>query len=187
MQDAPVQQMPVQSMITRPSANEIIAAAKSGCKSIKVKGLAWGGGGHGINRVDVSLDSGKSFTRAELIEKPIKQRRLSEWSWVFFEKTIPIPDDLQQKLMSGESVEVTLTSKAYNTAWNVQPDEINYNAHGACGNHLYKVPVKISPNVSENIRPEDGDFGNRPSGGKFTRPFRHFDLPHAKATKRHQG
>jgi len=39
MQDAPVQQMPVQSMITRPSANEIIAAAKSGCKSIKVRGL----------------------------------------------------------------------------------------------------------------------------------------------------
>ena len=72
MQEAPVQQMPVQSMITRPSANEIIAAAKSGCKSIKVKGLAWGGGGHGINRVDVSLNDKKYFTRAKFLEKSIK-------------------------------------------------------------------------------------------------------------------
>lgn len=176
MQDAPVQQMPVQSMITRPSANEIIAAAKSGCKSIKVKGLAWGGGGHGINRVDVSLDDGKNFTRAELLEKPIKQRRLSEWSWIFFEKTIPIPHDLQEKLKNGETVDVTLTSKAYNSAWNVQPDNINYNAHGACGNHLYRVPVTLCPKASENVLPAD-DFPNKPTGGKFTRPWRHFDTP----------
>ena len=70
MQDAPVQQMPVQSLITKPSPNEIVAAAKSGCKSITVKGLAWGGGGLGINRVDVSLDNGKNFTRAELLDNP---------------------------------------------------------------------------------------------------------------------
>ena len=48
-------------------------------------------------RVDVSLDDGKNFTRADLIEKPIKQRRRSEWSWIFFEKTIPIPEDLRKR------------------------------------------------------------------------------------------
>ena len=48
--DSPVQEMPVQSMITKPSAHDIIAAAKSGCSSVKVKGIAWGGGGSGVNR-----------------------------------------------------------------------------------------------------------------------------------------
>ena len=176
MRDAAVQQMPVQSMITKPSPNEIVAAAKEGCKTITVKGLAWGGGGQGINRVDVSLDNGENFTRAELLEKPIKQRRLSEWSWIFFEKTIPIPESLQSKLQAGESVDMTLTSKAYNTAWNVQPDSINYNAHGCCGNHIYRVPVTLCPKAKENVKSDD-KFPNKPSGGQFTRPFRHFDTP----------
>ena len=50
MKDPPVQEMPVQSLITKPSPNDIIAAAKSGCKSITVEGVAWGGGGQGVNR-----------------------------------------------------------------------------------------------------------------------------------------
>ena len=50
MQDPAVQEMPVQSMIAYPSPNDIIAAAKSGLKSIYVKGIAWGGGGQGIAR-----------------------------------------------------------------------------------------------------------------------------------------
>ena len=48
--DAAVQEMPVQSLITKPTPHEIVAAAKSGCKSIDVKGIAWGGGGQGVNR-----------------------------------------------------------------------------------------------------------------------------------------
>ena len=63
MEDPAVQEMPVQSMITHPSPNEIISAAKSGDKTLYVKGIAWGGGGAGINRVDVSLDDGETFTR----------------------------------------------------------------------------------------------------------------------------
>ena len=93
IKDPSVQEMPVQSLITNPSANDLIAAAKSGFKSIKVKGVAWGGGGQGISRVDVSLDNGNNFTRAELIDRPIEQRRRSQWSWIFFEKTIPIPGE----------------------------------------------------------------------------------------------
>ena len=50
MQDPPVQEMPVQSLITKPSPNDIISAVKSGSKSISVKGIAWGGGGRGVNR-----------------------------------------------------------------------------------------------------------------------------------------
>ena len=104
-QDPPVQEMPVQSMITSPSAGDIICAAKTGAKTIKVKGIAWGGGGQaphthphahaharthtctqGINRVDVSLNNVKDWCKADVLDKPISQRRKSQWSWSFFEQ-----------------------------------------------------------------------------------------------------
>jgi len=176
MADPPVQEMPVQSLITTPSPNDIISAIKSGCESISVKGIAWGGGGRGVNRVDVSLDNGKNFTRAEMLEKPVEQKRKSEWSWTFFEKTIPLPDELRQKLQDGEKVELTLTSKAFNSAWNVQPESPNYNAHGCCVNHWYRVPITVSPTTPEDIKFK-GEFGNSPSGGKFTAPFRNLESP----------
>jgi len=177
IQDPPVQEMPVQSFITHPSPNDILAAAKEGYQSISVKGIAWGGGGLGVARVDVSLDGGKNFTRADLLEKPIQQARKSQWGWVFFEKTIPLPEDLRERLEKGEKVDLVLTSKSFNSAWNVQPESVNYNAHGCCINHCYKVPVTLCPKAKEDIKAPEGDFANKPSGGKFTTPFRHLDSP----------
>lgn len=102
--------MPVQSMITSPSPHDVLAAAKSDCESesarptlrlviagssITVKGIAWGGGGLGVARVDVSVDDGENFTRAELLEKPIKEYRKSQWSWQFFEQTVPLSEELR--------------------------------------------------------------------------------------------
>ena len=130
-----------------------------------------------FNRVDVSLDNGKNFTKADLLEKPIEQKRRSQWSWVFFEKEIPIPEDLRKKLKAGERVDVMLTSKAFNAAWNVQPETVNFNAHGCCVNTCYKVPVTLCPKAKEDEKAADGDFGNKPSGGKFTTPFRNMMSP----------
>lgn len=64
VKDPPVQEMPVQSLVTIPSAGDVLCGA--GKKSVFVKGFAWGGGGQGVNRVDVSIDGGKNFTRAEV-------------------------------------------------------------------------------------------------------------------------
>ena len=179
MQDPAVQEMPVQSMITNPSAGDILCAAKNGAKSIYVKGIAWGGGGAGINRVDVSLDNGVNFTKAEVLPNPVEQRRRSQWSWVFFEKNIPITNEMRETILSGKAVDVVLTSKALNTAWNVQPSEMepNWNSHGCCVNHWYRVPVTICPKVDCDMHMPDGDFGNKPSGGRFKTPFRNLDQP----------
>jgi len=178
-QDPAVQEMPVQSMITSPSAGDILSAAKSGAKHIAVKGIAWGGGGQGVNRVDVSMNNGKDFTKADVLDRPIVQKRRSQWSWVFFEKQIPIPEDMRRKLLAGEKVETVLTSKALNASWNVQPEspEPNWNSHGCCVNHWYRVPVTICPNTQFDLKAPDGDFGNKPSGGRFSTPFRNLDHP----------
>lgn len=179
VKDPAVQEMPVQSLITSPSPGDIISAVKNGMKTVKVKGIAWGGGGSGINRVDVSLDDGKNFTRAEVLSNPIEQPRRSQWAWKFFEKEIPIPDEMRWKLQDGQRVELVLTSKALNAAWNVQPENPNpnINAHGCCVNHWYRVPVSLCPHSPDNKKAPDGDFGNKPSGGRFARPFRNWDQP----------
>ena len=155
---------------------------------MSVKGIAWGGGGAGINRVDVSLDGGKTFTKADVLPNPVKQRRGGYWSWVFFEKEIVIPSDHCSSLKSGNGVPLVLTSKALNTSWNVQPEspEPNKNAHGCCVNHWYKVPVILCPNADCNKPGAVGDFGNKPSGGKFKTPFRNLDTP-SEAEVRNKG
>jgi sulfite oxidase len=185
--DPAVQEMPVQSMITQPSAGEIISAIKNGDSTLLVKGVAWGGGGAGINRVDVSLDDGKSFTRASVLETPVEENRRGQWAWKFFEKRVPIPDEVRWKLQGGQPVDLTLTSKALNAAWNMQPENPtpNVNAHGCCVNHWYRVPVTICPKTKHNIKAEDGDFGNKPSGGRFATPFRNLDTP-AQAAKKQE-
>lgn len=171
--DPAVQEMPVQSLITSPSPNDTLGVDLNNM-TVKIKGLAWGGGGEGVNRVDVSIDSGKNFTRADMQEKPIQERRKANWSWVFFEREVKLPEEMQAKLRAGEKVELELTSKALNTSWNVQPEsaESNINPHGCCVNHWYKVPVSLDPAASEGCKPgECGDFMNKPSGGKFATPF----------------
>lgn len=64
-----------------------------------------------INRVDVSLDGGKNFTRAELLPAPIAQRRGSKWGWTFFEREIPLPAELVAQAKQGKTFELELTSK----------------------------------------------------------------------------
>lgn len=174
--DPAVQEMPVQSLITTPAAGDKICYDKV-TGTIKVKGIAWGGGGEGVNRVDVSADGGHLFTRADMLEPEIPQRRKANWAWVFFEKNIVLPEKVQKQLNEGKAVDLELCSKALNTSWNVQPQnaEPNYNAHGCCVNHWYRVPVTVDPTIKTCQRAPEGEFANKPSGGKFKRPFRHLD------------
>ena len=91
-------------------------------------------------------------------------------------------------MREGRDVGLVLTSKALNSAWNVQPEHENYNAHGCCVNHWYRVPVTVS---AAGVRrraaeEEDGDFGNKPSGGRFTAPFRHLDSPEELRRRREE-
>jgi sulfite oxidase len=177
--DPAVQEMPVQSLITSPSPGDVVSALKNGTTTLHVKGIAWGGGGSGINRVDVSLDDGKTFTRADVLDNPRKEHRRSQWAWKFFEKDVPIPDEMRKELMEGRKAYLTLTSKALNASWNVQPENPTpqINAHGCCVNHWYRVPVTMCPKAKENVKGEDGDFANKPSGGRFATPFRNLDTP----------
>lgn len=62
---------------------------------VTVSGYAVSGGGRGIERVDVSVDGGKSFieaTRYQKIGVPYVADSPSsdKWAWVFFEVTVDV-------------------------------------------------------------------------------------------------
>jgi len=182
--DPPVQEMPVQSLISVPSAHDILGMKGAPSwlgtkKTIKITGVAWGGGGSALNRVDVSLDGGETWTRADLVPRPVQQGRRSQWAWQFFEKELELPAEALEKLRKGKVVNLELASKALNGAWNVQPatPHGHVNVHGCCVNHWYRVPITLDPSTTVDARAPEGDFENKPSGGKFQAPFRNFNPP----------
>ena len=159
------------------------------------KGVSWSGGGRKIERVDVSMDGGESWTAAELY-KPIEQTYNHHWAWTQFSKTLPIPDDVRKKLARGEKVDIDITSKALDSGFNVQPSVMApyWNARGIAINHWYHVKVTLDPSLpkgrfcvivgsfhcrvaddsreGEIVRRElEHDMPNTPSGGKFDRKW----------------
>lgn len=116
-----VQEMPVQSLVCNPPQNSIIGGKSA--TDIAVKGVAWSGGGRKIERVDVSIDGGKNWQAAELY-KPIEQRRNRHWAWTQFYQTIPLPEDVRERLKKGQQVELDIVSKAMNSDFNVQPERM---------------------------------------------------------------
>lgn len=163
----------MQSLVCNPSQNSLIGMKDA--TDITVKGVAWSGGGRKVERVDVSIDGGKSWTAAELY-KPIEQRRNRHWAWTHFNKTLQLPEDVRKRLARGEQVKLDITSKAMNSDFNVQPETMApyWNARGVCINHWYHVKTILDPNrKKEDVQHDntENEFANTPSGGKFTEPW----------------
>tara|TARA_B100001769_G_C22094410_1_gene590342 strand:+ start:603 stop:2066 length:1464 start_codon:yes stop_codon:yes gene_type:complete len=104
-----VQEMPVQSGITKISNNE---------DKIKVEGFAWSGGGRGIIRVDVSIDEGKTWQMAELKEGS-EQSNGRAWAWTFWNLEMDIPNDMKNK-------KTVVYCKATDESYNTQPQNLDY-------------------------------------------------------------
>ncbi|KAL3935340.1 MAG: hypothetical protein SGBAC_009125 [Bacillariaceae sp.] len=168
-----VQEMPVQSFVCNPPQNSVIGGKFA--TDVTVRGVAWSGGGRKIERVDVSIDGGKTWTAAELY-KPIEQRRNRHWAWTQFSHTIPLPEEIQKKLRSGQNVTLDIVSKAMNSDFNLQPERMEpyWNARGICINHWYHVKSMMDPNKDKSFvrhNPGSQQFGNTPSGGKFEKQW----------------
>jgi sulfite oxidase len=167
-----VQEMPVQSLVCNPSQNSILGAKNS--TDVTVKGVAWSGGGREVFRVDVSIDGGENWTAAELY-KPITQMRNRHWAWTQFSQTIPLPEEIQQKLKKGEDVKLNIVSKAMNSDFNVQPERMEpyWNARGVGINHWYHVKTTLDPKAHKGHEKFqfNKEFANTPTGGVFETPW----------------
>jgi len=149
--------------------------------TIKVQGVAWSGNGTGIARVDVSLDGGKTFTAADLKDKPADVERREngpwgrKWSWYQFEKEFKLTAEQKEVLAKGNELKLDFVSKALDNQWNIQPEtaEPTYNARGVVVNSWYHVPITVKGCMNKEVvqRVEGDDALNPPSGGRFNAPY----------------
>jgi hypothetical protein len=113
---------PVKSMITSPAPN---ARLKVGAPA-KVRGSAWVGEGE-IDRVEVSLDEGKSWQRAQLA------RPESKYAWRRF----------TYDFTPARAGYTTLIARAWDSAGNVQPAIAAWNPLGYFWNGWHRVGVLV--------------------------------------------
>ncbi|KVI09266.1 hypothetical protein Ccrd_012394 [Cynara cardunculus var. scolymus] len=105
---------------------------------IAIKGYAVSGGGRGIERVDISVDGGKTWIEASRYQKPgIKyiadEERSDKWAWVLFEAEADIHSNTE------------IVAKAVDTAANVQPEKVEdiWNLRGILNTSWHRVHVQV--------------------------------------------
>jgi len=93
-----------------------------GTDSLSVKGWAFSGGGRGIQRVDVSLDGGKSWTPAQTLERVPGDGDGFEngpaWCW-----TLWTADDVKIPNYFKGTGDIEIVARAVDSSCNVQPEE----------------------------------------------------------------
>lgn len=129
----PQMDFPVQSAICSLEDVNLVKPGK-----ITIKGYATSGGGRGIERVDVSIDGGKTWVEASKSQKPgapyiSDDENSDKWAWVLFEAEADIPQNTE------------IVAKAVDVAGNVQPEnvEVIWNLRGILNTSWHRVQVKI--------------------------------------------
>ncbi|MES1906836.1 MAG: hypothetical protein MHM6MM_000065 [Cercozoa sp. M6MM] len=179
----PINELPVQSVITLPCASTQIEVSLDTVSnvSIPVSGVAYSGGGRRIERVEVSADGGQTWHSAklrraneELAEQTKKSpqirqavENLNEWSrcwaWSLWHCDVTLPDHVIGELLLQRAkkehergAKVTLTVKATDDAYNTQPRDFSsiFNVRGVLGNAWHCVDVVV---VAEEEDDDDDD------------------------------
>jgi sulfite oxidase len=194
-----VQIQPVTSMICNPPQHSVLAGL---VEEVEIKGVAHSFGGSGINRVDVSINGGETWTAADIFkpEDVLRSERFGKmFGWTLFTKKVPLTQE-KDDLAAGRRLQLELVSKGVDTHFNVQPEypESYYNPRGVCIGHMYRVPLIVEPNVQRakatqsslkmaydsyykpdpKVTPAGAtgqEFPNKPTGGIFLEPWLHND------------
>lgn len=130
----PLMDFPVQCVICSLEDMNVI---KPGM--VTIRGYAVSGGGRGIERVDVSVDGGKTWMEASRYQKKglpyIADNDVTrdKWAWVLFEAQADITDSTE------------IIAKAVDTAANVQPENVDsiWNLRGVLNTSWHRVRVHV--------------------------------------------
>ncbi|KAI4375386.1 hypothetical protein MLD38_013264 [Melastoma candidum] len=128
----PQMDFPVQSAICSLEDVNMIKPGK-----VMVSGYAASGGGRGIERVDISVDGGKTWVEAKRYQKPGIEYIADgfdsdKWAWVLFEAIVDVP----------RSTEIVV--KAVDIAGNVQPEGVEtiWNLRGILNTSWHRVQAR---------------------------------------------
>jgi hypothetical protein len=106
-----------------------------------IRGYAYSGGGREIIRVDISLDHGKTWDQAELIDDcangACKGQR--SWTWKRWRYATILADE-------GDLKCISVTVKATDDAYNTQPGDYKgiYNFRGNLANAWHRTRLCVS-------------------------------------------
>jgi nitrate reductase (NAD(P)H) len=124
------------SVIVKPAQGETIpvSRAKKG-DSYRIEGFAYDGGGHQVQRVEVSLDNGKSWLYCirRFPDNPIRHGK-KFWAWVHWHIDVEI-----SHMLRADSI----TVRCFNVFKNTQPRDANWNIMGMMNNCWYVVRPEI--------------------------------------------
>jgi len=127
-----MQELPVQSAITRPSSGSVVEGLE-----VEVQGYAYSGGGRGIAIVEVSVDGGQTWHVAELKEgrdQPVNRA----WAWTFWTIDVPI-----SHVKEGDNIKICC--RATDVSCNNQPETVEpiWNLRGLSNNSYHCINVTL--------------------------------------------
>ncbi|EMT66945.1 Nitrate reductase [NADH] 1 [Fusarium odoratissimum] len=125
------------SIIVKPAQGERIplGRAKKG-ENYRIEGYAYEGGGHKIQRVEVSLDDGATWLYCirKFPDYPIRHGN-KFWSWLHWHVDVEISHVIRAK---------SIMVRCFNVFKNTQPREPNWNVMGMMNNCWYTVRPEIT-------------------------------------------
>ncbi|CAD6262645.1 unnamed protein product [Miscanthus lutarioriparius] len=136
----PQMDFPVQSAICTLDDVDVIKEGKA-----RIAGYALSGGGRGIERVDISVDGGKTWVEARRYQKDnvayvSDGPQTDKWAWVLFEATLDIPANAE------------IVAKAVDSAANVQPEKVEdiWNLRGILNTSWHRIKIQNSSCVGRS-------------------------------------
>ncbi|KAK4992186.1 hypothetical protein LTR50_001364 [Elasticomyces elasticus] len=132
------------SVTVRPAHGEkIVLTEARKSKIYKIEGYAYDGGGHEVQRVEISLDAGKTWLYCirTFPEYPIRHGT-KFWTWVHWHIDIEITH-----LLRAESI----TVRCFNVFKNTQPEQASWNVMGMMNNCWYVVRPEIATDPDSGI------------------------------------
>lgn len=124
------------SIIVKPAQGETIPLTKARKgETYRIEGYAYDGGGHEVQRVEISLDGGSTWLYCirKFPEYPIRHGN-KFWTWVYWHVDVSITHLLATK---------SITVRAWNVFKNTQPENPSWNTMGMMNNCWYVVKPEI--------------------------------------------
>lgn len=143
-----IQKMPITSAITRtglkPQPTQTPGHPTNAKDQIvEIEGYAYSGGGNEIQRVDISLDGGKTWDQARLLQEDMElERGHQAWCWKRWKYEGKLPDG--QPKSGDKERKTTIMVKATDEVYNTQPQDYSsiYNLRGNLATAWHRVDLE---------------------------------------------
>lgn len=132
------------SIIMKPTQGETLPLTDArGNHTYRIAGVAYDGGGHKVQRVEVSLDDGKTWLYCirTFPDAPIRHGN-KYWTWVHWHLDVKI-----QYLLRASSI----TVRCFNVFKNTQPRQPNWNIMGMMNNCWYVVKLEVVSSKDSDV------------------------------------